>query len=112
MPKGAAEQMLAPDVAVNRRGSRKQAEPHGYNAYASGRCKCREVCKPAKRDYERARRAQMLIDLQADGDDPRHGMRQAYDAGCRCRHCRQARWIAGYTLGEYTGERGRYSRVV
>lgn len=74
---------------------------HGYSRYTHG-CRC-EVCREAKRLYEKQRRAERL----ATGDI-HHGTRHGYDSGCRCVDCRIARIHAYYrNPGEYKakGER-------
>ena len=82
---------------------------HGYGPYTNG-CRC-EICRKAKADYMRARRAAARALAQknthtSDGlrgspantftpgaerhvvDGVKHGTRYAYDErGCRCRDC-------------------------
>jgi hypothetical protein len=86
---------------------------HGYGRYTNG-CRC-EVCRKAKADYMRQRRAEARALAQRftstpDGKRPnwdnafavgasrhlarvaRHGTRYAYEEkGCRCRECLDAR---------------------
>lgn len=86
---------------------------HGYNAYTYG-CRC-DVCRKAKADYMRERRAQGRIEARkftrgAGGGRPtkhdaripgatrfvapnvKHGTRYAYEEhGCRCFPCTDAR---------------------
>ena len=61
--------------------------PHGYGGYTNG-CRC-EVCREAKREYERAIRAR-----RRESGEISHGKRVGYDSGCRCDDCRLARKIA------------------
>lgn len=87
--------------------------PHGYNRYTYG-CRC-EVCRKAKADYMRARRATARLIAQehtrsatgrrgANGNTrtpgayryvapvKTHGTRAAYEEhGCRCFECTDAR---------------------
>lgn len=65
---------------------------HGYNQYANG-CRC-EVCREAKRDYERKSRKRRAANLSRVN----HGKRSTYDAGCRCDQCYMARMEAYYRL--------------
>lgn len=90
---------------------------HGYVAYTYG-CRC-EVCRAAKADYMRARRAQArTVTYAIPGANatsqrptngsafspgavrfvasiPRHGTRYGYEEkGCRCRACTSARTTA------------------
>lgn len=87
---------------------------HGYSAYANGQCRC-GVCRTAKADYMRERRAAARALAQKHTITPsgkrgskgnarvpgaqrhlayveRHGTRFAYEErGCRCFECTDAR---------------------
>jgi hypothetical protein len=89
------------------------AAAHGYGRYTNG-CRC-EVCRQAKSDYQRRRRAQGRAEAQKHTQSStgargsagnafrpgatrflayvaRHGTRYAYEEkGCRCRDCTTAR---------------------
>ena len=59
---------------------------HGtYQAYFWHDCRC-DLC----REYQRARVARNRTARRAAGNLD-HGTRSAYDAGCRCQPCRNAR---------------------
>lgn len=93
------EQVKSPASTAGKR--RRQPPAHGYAAYSGGRCRCVEICRPAAKDYRRQQRAKRLAWLQANPDDTGHGSRAAYDCGCRCKACQEARWVAGVLTGEY-----------
>ena len=60
--------------------------PHGtYAAYFRDKCRC-----PACSTYQSARNARNRADRMAAGR-LNHGTRSAYDAGCRCASCVEAR---------------------
>lgn len=67
---------------------------HGYSAYTHDHCRC-EVCRQAKADYVRARRAagRQVAQPGVRVDDlKRHGTRFGYEErGCRCDECVGAR---------------------
>ncbi len=72
---------------------------HGYNRYTRG-CRC-PVCRKAKADYMRARRAaarrwaQSVTGGRYVADTDSHGTRYAYEElGCRCGSCTAARAAA------------------
>jgi hypothetical protein len=84
---------------------------HGYTAYTRG-CRC-EVCREAKADYMRARRAagralaqkhtstrrgqpaRLVGTYRYVAPVERHGTRAAYEEhGCRCFDCTEARTAA------------------
>ena len=80
---------------------------HGYGAYTRG-CRC-EVCRQAKADYMRARRAAgrsiAVPDTGVCG--VLHGTRYAYEErGCRCRLCKQARAYSDYLYRKLGKKRG------
>lgn len=60
---------------------------HGYVPYTHG-CRC-DVCREAARLYRRQQRARRLTSGEIV-----HGVRAAYDAGCRCYPCCAARSAA------------------
>jgi hypothetical protein len=86
---------------------------HGYSAYTRG-CRC-DVCRAAKADYMRERRAKARKEAQLhtrsstgehghrhtafapgsyrhEASIPNHGTRYGYEeAGCRCAECTAAR---------------------
>lgn len=69
---------------------------HGtYRRYWIDKCRC-EAC----REYQRARVARSRAERLARGELT-HGKRSAYDAGCRCDQCRDARREARVRLNEY-----------
>lgn len=68
---------------------------HGtYTMYARKKCRCDEC-----RGYQRNRVAKNRADRLKSGNLS-HGSRSAYDAGCRCLSCKNARSEAGKTEEE------------
>lgn len=67
---------------------------HGYNAYANG-CRC-DVCRAAKADYMREKRATARALRAADDAVPylHHGISGYQDSHCRCHVCRAAKSAA------------------
>lgn len=77
---------------------------HGYGKYTNG-CRC-DVCRQAKADYSRERRAKARALAQKYSVDgwryvapiERHGTRFGYEeAGCRCPECTHARTSSDVT---------------
>lgn len=63
---------------------------HNYSGYSHG-CRC-SVCRQAKSDYMRGRRARARAN---PAPPPRHGTITAYNENmCRCGLCRKARRTA------------------
>jgi hypothetical protein len=62
---------------------------HGtYNAYFWGECRC-TLCREGQRQRVARNRAERLASGSLS-----HGTRSAYDAGCRCEPCKDARRAA------------------
>ena len=71
---------------------------HGtYSMYARKGCRCDDC-----REYQRARVAKNRADRLAS-NRLNHGSRSSYDAGCRCKLCRETRTNAA--KGEYVSLR-------
>jgi hypothetical protein len=73
----------------------REVKTHGYNGYTLG-CRC-DICRKAKREYARERRAAAKQAADARGKERaagtfRHGTRFGYEErGCRCAECVEAR---------------------
>lgn len=75
---------------------------HGtISAYRNHGCRCEE-CRAVQREYNARNRA-----ARKAAGAFNHGTRSAYDAGCRCRRCRNRRRVAYITgAGEYQPKTG------
>jgi hypothetical protein len=77
-------------AGIARRGKsraegRNVIDTHGYGGYTNG-CRC-QVCRDAKADYMRERRAAAFTST-GPVTDVTHGTRFAYEErGCRCEKC-------------------------
>lgn len=71
------------------------AGEHGtYTMYFRQKCTC-EKCRKYQRDRVRRNRADRLKKNRLS-----HGTRSAYDAGCRCVHCRDIRAKVSFLDGD------------
>lgn len=70
------------------------AEHGTYTMYARNGCRC-ESCREYQNSRVRRNRADRLENRRLA-----HGTRSAYDAGCRCVHCRNRRAKISFDNGE------------
>ena len=68
---------------------RRNVTIHGYGGYTNG-CRC-DVCRQAKADYMRDRRATAYLEPQQPVPDITHGRFGYEERGCRCDVCVGAR---------------------
>ncbi len=83
---------------------------HGYGPYSKG-CRC-EVCRRAKADYMRDRRAAARAKPQGKVAGILHGSRAGYEEhGCRCTLCVRTRSTYGASGRRHAeSPRRRYTR--